>query len=83
MSIISIERPNFSHSNHVIIVLLTPGSAIVTSRKRKLHELYTVATHGEGLYGNTFTKPDAPPTTQSEIDFLQANEILQYVVAID
>jgi chromatin modification-related protein VID21 len=55
----------------------------VTSRKRKLRELFAVATHVESLPQDAFNKPDAPAPSQAEWDFLQANEILQYVGAID
>jgi chromatin modification-related protein VID21 len=61
----------------VIFVVLTSGSAIVASRKRKLRELFAVATHAEGLPHDGFSKPDAPPSTQAELDFLQGNDILQ------
>jgi chromatin modification-related protein VID21 len=59
------------------------SNAIVASRKRKLRELFAVATHAEGLPHDGFSKPDAPPSTQAELDFLQGNDILQYVGAID
>lgn len=83
MSVPSFERANFSRPNGVIFVVLTPGSAIVTSRKRKLRELFAVATYAESLAHDGFTNPDAPPATQAENDFLLANEISQYVRAID
>ncbi|VUC37948.1 unnamed protein product [Clonostachys rosea] len=53
------------------------SNAIVTSRKRKLRELFAVATQPAGFPHDAFTKPDAPAPTQAESDFLQANEILQ------
>lgn len=83
MSILSFEAANFSRQNGMFFVVLTPCSAIVASRKRKLRELFAVATHVEGLSHDGITKPDAPPTTQAENDFLLANDIFQYVGAID
>lgn len=80
---ISFDGANFSDKNDGIFVSLTSNSAIVTSRKRKLRELFAVATHVEGLPHDGFTKVDAPATTQAEADFLQANDILQYAGAID
>ncbi|CAG9944704.1 unnamed protein product [Clonostachys rosea f. rosea IK726] len=53
------------------------SNAIVTSRKRKLRELFAVATQPAGFPHDAFTKPDAPAPTQAESDFLQANEISQ------
>lgn len=63
--------------------MLTPGSAIVTSRKRKLRQLFAVATHAESIPHDGFVKPDATPATPAENDFLLANDISQYVGAID
>lgn len=63
--------------------MLTRSSAIVTSRKRKLRELFAVATHAESLPRDGFTNPDATEPTPAESQFLQANDILQYVRAID
>ncbi|KAJ4162579.1 RNA polymerase II transcription elongation factor SpEAF [Fusarium falciforme] len=52
-------------------------SSIVTSRKRKLRELFAVATQSEGLPHPVLTNPDAPTTTPAEWQFLQANDIFQ------
>ncbi|WKT48849.1 Helicase/SANT-associated domain [Fusarium oxysporum f. sp. vasinfectum] len=52
-------------------------SSIVTSRKRKLRELFAVATQSEGLPHPVLTNPDAPTTTPAEWQFLQANDIIQ------
>ena len=51
----------------------TECSAIVASRKRKLCELFTVATEQIGLPPNSALSP----STQAESQFLQANDILQ------
>ncbi|KAF5528744.1 chromatin modification VID21, partial [Fusarium phyllophilum] len=51
-------------------------SSIVTSRKRKLRELFAVATQSEGLPHPVLTNPDAPTTTPAEWQFLQANDII-------
>ncbi|KAB5558132.1 hypothetical protein GE09DRAFT_1058198 [Coniochaeta sp. 2T2.1] len=52
-------------------------SAIVTSRKRKLRELFAVATEVDGIPNFDFADPDAPPTTQAEAKFLWDSDILQ------
>ena len=67
----------------MIFVVLTPSSAIVVSRKRKLRELFAVATHADGQSHDAFANPDAPPSTPAEGHFLQLNDIFQYVGAID
>ena len=83
MSCISHDREKNYDSSDMIFVVLTPSSAIVTSRKRKLRELFAVATHADGQSHDAFANPDAPPSTPAEGHFLQANEIFQYVGAID
>lgn len=83
MSCPSCDRANFSAAKDIIFALLTPCSAIVASRKRKLRELFAVATGAEGQSHDGFANPDAPPATQAEGNFLQANEIIKYVGAID
>ncbi|KAG5913594.1 hypothetical protein E4U42_000995, partial [Claviceps africana] len=52
-------------------------SAIVTSRKRKLRELFAVATHVDALPNDAFANPDAPAPTSAEWKFLQASDITQ------
>lgn len=79
----SFERAHFSDSNDIIFGVLTCISSIVTSRKRKLRELFAVATQSEGLPHPVLTNPDAPTTTPAEWQFLQANDIFQYVERID
>lgn len=79
MSVCSVERANFSDSNEALFAVLTAVSAIVTSRKRKLRELFAVATQVEGLPQDAFANPDAPATTAAEWQFLQTSEILQCV----
>jgi chromatin modification-related protein VID21 len=59
--------------------MLTICSAIVTSRKRKLRELFAVATAVDGIPNFDFGDPDAPPATQAEAKFLFDSDILQYV----
>ena len=63
--------------------MLTSSSAIVTARKRKLRELFAVATHVDTLPNDAFTNADATTSTSTEWKFLQANDILQYVCPID
>jgi chromatin modification-related protein VID21 len=57
--------------------MLIRSSAIVTSRKRKLRELFAVATHAESLPRDGFTNPNATEPAPAESLFLQANDILQ------
>lgn len=57
--------------------MLTGCSAIVTSRKRKLRELFAVATGGETIPRDGFQNPDATEPTPAELVFLQANDITQ------
>ncbi|KAM4068164.1 myb-like DNA-binding domain-containing protein [Hirsutella rhossiliensis] len=52
-------------------------SAIVTSRKRKLRELFAVASQVDPLPDDGFANPDAPAATPAEWQFLQASDILQ------
>lgn len=63
----------------MLFAILTADSAIVTSRKRKLRELFAVATQVDGLPQDAFANPDAPATTAAEWQFLQTSEILQFV----
>jgi hypothetical protein len=75
----SFERADFSDQNEVLFAMLTACSAIVASRKRKLRELFAVATQAESLPQDAFANPDAPATTAAEWQFLQTSEILQCV----
>lgn len=81
VSPISIDRANFSDHFDMGIVVLTMRSAIVTSRKRKLRELFAVASVVDGVPNYNFKDPDAPPTTPAESQFLIDCDILQYVLA--
>ena len=83
MSPISDERAIFSDHDGAIYGVLTPCSAIVTSRKRKLRELFAVATQVESLPNEAFANTDAPAPTPAENKFLHDSDILQYVCAID
>src|SRR6478736_926194 len=74
------KRADFSDRQDIFFGLLTCLSSIVTSRKRKLRELFAVATQSEGLPHPVLTNPDAPTTTPAEWQFLQANDIIQYVL---
>lgn len=49
----------------------------MVSRKRKLRELFAVATEVDGIPNYDFTDPDAPSTTRSEAKFLEDSDILQ------
>lgn len=58
-------------------------SGIVTSRKRKLRELYAVCDNESPLPQIDLTNPDAPPTNHLEARFLEVTDILQYVSSFD
>ncbi|CAK7266755.1 RNA polymerase II transcription elongation factor SpEAF [Sporothrix epigloea] len=58
-------------------------SSIVRSRKRKLRELYAVATDTEGALQSTNFDVDAPPSTTGETKFLLDTDILQGRVLSD
>jgi hypothetical protein len=77
------ERADFSDHGHMFFGMLTCLSSIVTSRKRKLRELFAVATQSEGLPHPVLTNLDAPTTTSAEWQFLQANDIIQYVLQVE
>jgi len=61
--------------------MLTVCSSIVQTRKRKLRELYAVATDENALPNHDFSDPDAPPTRPDEAKFLNDCDILKYVAA--
>lgn len=52
------------------------------SRKRKLRELFAVATEEDGIPNHDFSNPDAPPITPAEAKFLIDTDILQYVLLV-
>lgn len=54
-------------------------SAIVTSRKRKLRQLFAVATQVDTLPNDGLAHPDEPAATSAEWQFLQAGDILKCV----
>ena len=83
MRLDSKEAEFSSDENDIIFVMLMICSSIVTSRKRKLHELWVVATHADTLPHDAFENTEAPTSTPAEWQFLQANDVLQYVRTID
>ena len=62
--------------------MLTRCSSIVTSRKRKLRELYAVATDEDGFPNYDLIEFDTRPASPGEAKFLFDCEILQYVLPI-
>lgn len=70
------DAPHFSLQYDILFDVLTLCSAILTSRKRKLRELFAVATQIEPLPQDALDKPSV---TAAEWQFLQANDIQQYV----
>lgn len=61
------------------IVVLTTCSSIRASKKRKLHELYCVATQVGALPVVDTAGVGTHPTTEEEARFLDDNAVLQYV----
>jgi hypothetical protein len=59
--------------------MLTCRSSIVTSRKRKLRELYAIAYAPEGLAGLNSIIADDPAATPGEIKFLADADLSLYV----
>ena len=60
--------------------MLTTLRSITASRKRKLRELFAVATDEDGIPDHDFSDPDAPTTTPAEKTFLIESDILRYVL---
>lgn len=60
--------------------MLTCASSIVQSRKRKLRELFAVATDEDGIPTHDFANPDAPATTSDEEKFILDLDIFLCVV---
>lgn len=60
--------------------MLTCASSIVQSRKRKLRELFAVATDEDGIPTHDFANPDAPATTPAEEKFILGLDIFLCVV---
>lgn len=59
--------------------VLTWCSSIVQSRKRKLRELYAVATDEDGIPNLDLSNLDAAPTAPAETSFLIDTDFTQYV----
>jgi chromatin modification-related protein VID21 len=74
---VSIDRAQFSDRFDARYLVLTIRSSIVQSRKRKLRELFAVATDEDAIPNHDFSNPDAPPTTPAEAKFLIECDILQ------
>lgn len=72
------DRAGSSDSDDINFVVLTLLSSIVRSRKRKLRELFAVATTTDGVPKYSLANPDVPPLTPAEQDFLRQCDILQY-----
>lgn len=54
----------------------------MTSRKRKLRQLYAVCIDQEPLPTLSYDSIDAPPTNVEEQRFLDASDILKYVIIL-
>lgn len=79
MRIIPFYRPQFcGHFDGRYLILIRCRS-IVSSRKRKLRELFAVATDEDGIPNFDYSDPDALAITLAEAKFLNEADILQYV----
>lgn len=65
-----------------IFVVLTACSSIRASKKRKLHEVYCVATQRDALPLLDPPVNDAEAATKEEWRFLNDNAVLKYVLSI-
>ncbi len=77
MRLYSFESAKFSRHFDIELVVLMAGSSIVRSRKRKLRELYAVATDADAVANLNKFDIDAPPSTPAETKFLLDADILQ------
>jgi len=55
--------------------VLTVCRSIASSRKRKLRELFAIATDEDGIPNYDYTDPDATPATLAEEKFLKESDI--------
>lgn len=65
-----------------IFVILTACSSIRASKKRKLREVYCVATQRDALPLLDPPANDAEPSTQEERRFLNDNAVLKYAFSV-
>lgn len=72
----SFESAIFSDRSDTQLLMLIALRSIVTSRKRKLHELYAVATSVEKAPQDASHNIESTQAALSELQFLQANDIL-------
>ncbi len=70
------DRENSRGHFDADMALLMICSSIVTSRKRKLRELFAIATESQGIPNHSFDDPDATPATPAESQFLLDSDIL-------
>ena len=61
------------------IAMLMAASSIGTARKRKLRELYSVATEADAAPNPIFKDGDATAASPPELSFLLDSDILRYV----
>ena len=74
-----IDRARFSDCFDMRYSILTCRRSIASSRKRKLREVFAVATDEDGIPNYDFGDPDAPAATPAEERFLTQFDIAQYV----
>lgn len=76
---VAFDRAQFSDRFDVQNMVLTLCRSIASSRKRKLRELFAVATDEDGIPNFDFSDPGATPATPAEQKFLNDSDVLQYV----
>lgn len=79
VSCMPFDRAQLPGSGDAKFVVLTPCSAIVRSRKRKIRELFAVATVEDGIPSVSLVNLDAPPTNAAESKYLDASDLSKYV----
>lgn len=79
VSCVPLDRAQLPGPGDTNFVVLTPRSAIVRSRKRKIRELFAVATVEDGIPSLSLVNPDAPPTNAAESKYLDACDLSKYV----
>lgn len=76
VSHVAFEREKFCDHFDIDSMVLIFRSSIVTARKRKLRELYAVATESDGIPSYDTTSLDAKPPNAAETQFLFQTDIL-------
>jgi len=77
VSLALVDRADFLDHFSIHICILTTASSIRTARKRKLRELYSVATDSNAAPNPTSGDGNATSTLPPELSFLLDSELLR------